>query len=117
MFTINDFKLPSGDIVGTLSWTYTNVEGSISGTTPISLDLLSQINPATVSPSSVQTWLGGNAGNTIEQLDAAIAKRVADAAAQAEQVEYEIVDGEWVEVAEEVVEEEEAVEEEGEATP
>ena len=98
MFTINDFKLPSGDIVGTLSWTYTNDEGSISGSTPISLELLAQINPATVSPSSVQTWLGGNAGNTIEQLDAAITARAAAAAAQAAQVEYEIVDGAWVEV-------------------
>ena len=98
MFTINDFKLPSGDIVGTLSWTYTNDEGSISGSTPITLERLAQIDPSTVSPTSVQTWLGGNAGNTIEQLDAAISARAAAAASQAAQVEYEIVDGAWVEV-------------------
>ena len=98
MFTITDFKLPSGDLTGSLSWTYTNDDGSSSGKTPITLARLAEINPSTVSPSSVATWLGGNAGNTIDELDAAIAARVAAAAAAAAQVEYEIVEGAWVEV-------------------
>ena len=98
MFTITDFKLPSVDLAGTLSWTYTNDDGSISGSTPITLERLAEIDPSTVSPSSVATWLGGNAGNTIEQLDAAIAARIAAAAEAATQVEYQIVDGDWVEV-------------------
>ena len=98
MFTVTDFKLPSANLTGSLYWTYTNDEGSISGKTPITLAHLAEINPSTVSPSSVATWLGGNAGNTMEQLDDAIAARIAAAAEQAAQVEYQIVDGAWVEV-------------------
>ena len=96
MFTVTDFKLPTGDLVGSLSWTYTNDEGSINGKTPISLEQLPYVNPAAVPPSSVQTWLVGYAGNTPEQLDAAITANNTRASEVASQQDYQIVDGAWV---------------------
>jgi len=96
MFTVIDFKLPIGDLNGTIFWTYTNSEGSINGRTPITLAQLPEINPATVSPGSLSTWLGGYAGATPEQLDAAITYRNTRASEVAAQQDYQNVDGEWV---------------------
>ena len=96
MFTITDFKLPTGDLLGLLSWTYTNDEGSIDGKTPITLAQLPEINPLIVSPGSVSTWLGGYAGNTPAQLDAAITANNTRASEVAAQQDYENIDGVWV---------------------
>ena len=96
MFTVIDFKLPIGDLNGTLFWTYTNDEGSINGRTPITLAQLPQIDPSTVSPGSLSTWLGGYAGNTPEELDAAITANNTRATEAAAQQDYQNVDGEWV---------------------
>ncbi len=98
-FDVTTFKTAVGTVNGCLCWTYTNIEGSISGRTPISAAQMADVNPATKTPAQIDAWLDENAGNTPEQLDAAIAKNILDAQEAAEQSDYVNEGGEWVQVS------------------
>ncbi len=99
-FDVTSFKTPAGCCSGQIHWTYTNADGSINGRTPVTTEQLPEVNPATRTPAQIDTWLDSNAGNTPEELDAAIATNNMRKHDEAEQHEFVNEDGSWVQIAE-----------------
>ena len=95
-FDVTECITAVGCCNGTLRWTYTNIDGSISGSTPFTAEQMPLLNPAVKSPAQIDAWLDDNCGNTTEQLDAAIAANNARAADAANQTDYINQDGTWV---------------------